>query len=106
MRSARPSWSPVAERVTTTPAAVEISRAGICETSASPTDRIEKVSAALASVMPLARPIISPPIRLMAVIRSPAIGVALDELARAVHRAEKVGFALQRCAGGRGHYPR
>src|SRR5512142_2731197 len=56
-RKARPNWSPVAERVTTTPDAVDISNAGTCATKASPTESIVNVELAFARSIPFDRPI-------------------------------------------------
>ena len=59
--------------VTTIPVPVEISNAGICETSPSPTDRIVNLDNASAIGIPcINTPIINPPITLTKVIRIPA----------------------------------
>ena len=69
--SAAPSMPPL---VTTMPAAVDTSSAGICETSPSPTDRVVNVAAASASGMPWRiSPMAKPPKMLMEVISRPAI---------------------------------
>ena len=69
--SAAPSMPPL---VTTMPAAVDTSSAGICETSPSPTDKVVKVAAASAKGMPWRiSPMANPPNTLMQVISKPAI---------------------------------
>ncbi len=60
--------------VTTMPAAVETSRAGICETSPSPMVSVVKVLAASEKLMPpFSTPIARPPAMLMLVMINPAI---------------------------------
>ncbi len=69
--SAGPSTPPL---VTTMPAAVETSRAGICDTRPSPTVSVVKVPAASPNAMPWrTMPMARPPRMLMEVISSPAM---------------------------------
>ena len=69
--SAVPSMPPL---VTTMPAAVETSKAGICETRPSPTVSVVYVLAASANGMPCRpRPMARPPTMLIEVMISPAI---------------------------------
>src|SRR5580704_12274157 len=86
--SAVPSMPPL---VTTMPAAVETSSAGICETSPSPAVSVVNVAAASANDMPCRiRPIVSPPTMLIIVMIS-----AANELRRAVHRAIEAALFLE-----------
>ena len=69
--SAGPSTPPL---VTTMPAAVDTSRAGICDTSPSPTVSVVNVAAASANGMPCrSSPMARPPMMLMTVMSSPAM---------------------------------
>ena len=69
--SAVPSMPPL---VTTMPAAVETSSAGICDTRPSPAVSVVKVAAASAKLMPCrSRPIARPPTMLITVMISAAI---------------------------------
>ncbi len=77
--SAAPSMPPL---VTTMPAAVETSSAGICDTSPSPTDSVVKVAAASANGMPWrTSPIAKPPNTLIVVISNPAMASPRTNLA-------------------------
>ena len=70
-----------AERVTRMPVATEIIRAGICAQRPSPIDRSEKWWPASANGMPCwTTPITMPPMRLMPVMRMPAIASPLTNL--------------------------
>ena len=63
------------------PEAIEISRAGICDTSPSPMVRVEKVLMASPKLIPRwAMPMTRPPIRLMRVMRTPAMASPLTNL--------------------------
>ena len=80
--TADPRSSSVAEeRVTAIPAAMEINRAGICETRPSPMVSIAKRSRASVAVRPSeVIPTASPPMRLTAVMMSPAAASPLTNL--------------------------
>ena len=77
--SAVPSMPPL---VTTMPAAVDTSNAGICDTSPSPTVRVVNVSNASATGMPWRKtPMVRPPTMLMTVMIRPAMASPRTNLA-------------------------
>ena len=91
--SAVPSMPPL---VTTMPAAVETSSAGICDTSPSPTVSVVNVAAASANGMPCrTMPIARPPRMLIDGDDQPGDRVAAHELRGAVHRAVEAALLLQ-----------
>ena len=82
-----------AARVTMMPVATEISSAGICAARPSPTLSSEKCWIASPNGRSCMKtPMMMPPMRLIAVIRTRGHRVALDELRGAVHRAVEVGL--------------
>jgi hypothetical protein len=85
----------VVDRVTTIPVEVDISSAGICPTSPSPTVASVYISIAFfTAICSIVRPIIRPPTILITVYNYAYYGVALDKLACAVHSAVEISLAL------------